>query len=121
MEAVSLKTQVEELNQMVLEGRIMDAFEHFYTDDVVMQENDQPPTVGKAANRIREEAFISNLVDFRGAEVKSLAVNEEEGVTMVEWFFDYTHKEWGDRTFSQVSVQQWRDGRIAREQFFYGN
>ena len=40
-----------ELNQMILAGKAMEAFEKYYADDIVMQENDQPPRVGKAANR----------------------------------------------------------------------
>ena len=34
-----LRTQVDQLNQMILEGKILDAFEKFYADDVVMQDN----------------------------------------------------------------------------------
>jgi len=37
-----LKTLVDELNQMILEGKILDAFEKFYAPEVVMQDNDYP-------------------------------------------------------------------------------
>jgi hypothetical protein len=40
-----LRTLVDELNQMILEGKILDAFEKFYADDVVMQDNDYPVSV----------------------------------------------------------------------------
>jgi len=39
----------------------------------------------------------------------------------VKWHFDYTHKEWGTRNYTQVSVQHWKNGKIVKEQFFYGN
>ena len=121
MEAVDLKTRIDDLNRLVLEGKIMDAFERYYAENVVMQENEQEPTVGKAANRAREKQFLDSLVDFRGAEVKSVAVDEERDVTMVEWFYDYTHREWGQRTYQQVSVQRWEDGQIVHERFYYGS
>ena len=41
---------MSELNKIVLEGKALEAFEKFYHDDVVMQENELAPTVGKAAN-----------------------------------------------------------------------
>jgi hypothetical protein len=104
---------------MVLQGRTMEAFEEFYADDVLMQENAQEPTVGKDANRKREEEFLSQLIDFRGARVVDVAIGDD--VTMVQWAYDYTHKEWGTRNYTQVSVQHWRNGRIFKEQFFYGN
>jgi hypothetical protein len=47
---------------------------------------------GKDVNRAAEGAFVNGLEEFRGAEVKSLAVDEEAGVAFVEWFMDYRHK-----------------------------
>ena len=116
---MSLKEQIEDLNSMILKGEILEAFEKYYADDVAMQENDQPPTVGKDANREREKQFLANVAEFRGAEVKAVAVGDN--VTMVEWFFDYTHKEWGKKTYHQVAVQRWKDGKIVREKFYYGS
>jgi hypothetical protein len=54
----SLLEKITDLNNMVLQGKPMEAFETWYHDDVVMQENDQQPTIGKAANRTREEQFF---------------------------------------------------------------
>ena len=51
---MNLKEKIEDLNQMILSGKSIDAFEKYYHNDVVMQENNQPPTVGKNANRERE-------------------------------------------------------------------
>ena len=36
-----------DLNQKVLTGAAMDAFELYYADDVIMQENSDPPFEGK--------------------------------------------------------------------------
>ncbi|MFO7256916.1 MAG: ester cyclase [Bacteroidota bacterium] len=114
-----LKRNITELNALIIQGRPMEAFEKFYHDDVVMQENDNEPTVGKAANRKREEEFFSAVTEFRREEVLDVAIGDN--VTMVRWAMDFTHKDWGDRKYTQVSVQHWADGKIIREQFFYGN
>ena len=107
-----------ELNQAILDGAALEAFEKFYADDVVMQENDAEPTVGKAANREREKAFFDAITAFRGAEVLATGIGED--TTFSHWLMDYTHKEWGDRTYRQVSVRTWKDGKIIREVFHYG-
>jgi len=116
---MSLKTLVDDFNSLVLKGQILEAFEKYYADDVVMQENEQPPTVGKDANREREKQFLANLIEFRGAEVKAVAIGDN--VSIVEWFYDYTHKEWGKVTHHQVAVQRWKDGKIVHERFYYGS
>jgi hypothetical protein len=116
---MNLKELVEGLNSMILKGQIMEAFDKYYHDEIIMQENEQTPTIGKAENRKREEQFLVNLVEFRKAEVKAIAIGNN--VTMVEWFFDYTHKEWGKKTYHQVAVQRWKDDKIIHERFYYGN
>jgi cell fate (sporulation/competence/biofilm development) regulator YlbF (YheA/YmcA/DUF963 family) len=53
------------LNQMVLEGRILEAFDRYYDDAVEMQESGARPTVGKLANRAQEIALMENIAQFR--------------------------------------------------------
>jgi len=103
---------------LVLAGKSMEAFEKFYHTDVQMQENENTPTVGKDANRQREIEFYANVKEFRAAEVHGITVGDN--VSSVIWHYDYTHKEWGTRKYTQVSVQHWQDGLIIKEQFFYG-
>src|SRR5262245_29517287 len=50
-----------QLNQAILAGDLLNAFEKFYADDVVMQENDSPPFIGKDVNRKREQEFIDSV------------------------------------------------------------
>lgn len=114
-----IKKNLEELNTLVLQGKALEAFEKFYHSDVLMQENQNAPTVGKAENLVREQNFFSGVTEFRGAELLGAAVNGNLSFTM--WHFDYTHKEWGVRNYTQVSVQQWQDGLIVKEQFHYGS
>lgn len=115
----TLLEKISELNDLILQGKAMEAFEKYYHPEVVMQENENPPTIGKAENRKREEEFFSSVTDFRGA--KPLKVTIGEGVSMVEWQYDYTHKEWGVRNYTQVSVQEWKDGLIIKEKFYYNS
>ncbi len=114
-----LTEKINTLNDMVLDGRLLEAFDTFYHEDVVMQENENAPTIGKSANRIREEQFLSSITEFR--EARPLKVTAGQSWTMVEWFYDYTHKEWGERKYTQVSVQEWKDGSIIREKFYYNS
>lgn len=114
-----LRTLVDQLNQMILEGKILDAFEKFYADDVVMQDNDYPIREGKDVNRQYEEAFVNGLTEFRGAKVLNNLISD--GIAVVEWWFDYTHKDFGVRNYRQVCVQRWKNGKIAEEKFYYNN
>ncbi len=115
---MNIKAMVNEMNQMVLEGKILDAFEKYYSDEVVMQEINMEPVVGKDANREREQRWFSGITEFRGAEVTNVAVGDN--VSMVEWFMDYSHKEYGEVKMNQVAVQTWEDDKIVKEVFYHG-
>jgi hypothetical protein len=115
--ATDLKANFEDIKSLVSQGKAMEAFEKYYGDDVVMQENETSATVGKAANRERELDFFAKVTEFRGLELKAVAYGED--VIISEWFADYTHAEWGKVTHDQVSVQRWRDGKVIHERFYY--
>ena len=108
---------VNELNGHILNGNILGAFDRFYADDVVMQENENAPVVGKMACRANEEAFVGSKTAFRGAQVKQVLINDD--IAVVQWHFDYDHAQWGTRNYDQVAVQRWRDGQIVNEKFYY--
>lgn len=112
-----IRERVDQLNGMILEGQVMEAMREFYTDDVVMAENDNEPTVGLEANLEREQAFVDNTTWY-GAELKGVAIGD--GISMVEWWLDFHNTQYGPRlAFTQVAVQRWRDDKICDERFYY--
>lgn len=107
----------QELNQMVLNGQAMEAFEKFYSEDVVMQENSNEPVVGKDANRKREEEFFASLEEFHGAGVLASASAGDRSFS--EWWMDVTIRGAGRVKMEQVTVRSWKDGLVVSERFYY--
>lgn len=114
-----LKKNVDDLNQMILDGKILEAFDKYYADDVVMQDNNYPLREGKVVNRTYEEAFVNGMSEFRGAKVKNTLLSDD--LAVIEWWFDYTHKDYGVRNYTQLAVQRWKGGKIVEEKFYYNN
>ncbi|MEQ8352383.1 MAG: nuclear transport factor 2 family protein [Leptospiraceae bacterium] len=114
-----LAEKVQAYIEMQRRGEIIAALDEFYSEDAIMQENEMEPTVGKEANRLREEEFLRNIQDFRKAEVKSLSIGAD--TVAIEWHYDYDHREWGTRNYHQVSLQRWKNGKIVHERFYYGS
>jgi hypothetical protein len=116
---MSLKDKVNDLNRMILSGESMDAFEKYYHEDVSMQENSDPPTVGKSANRERETQTMSMIEEFFGANLISTTFGDD--ITMSEWEMDIKYKGAPRQKMCQVAVQKWKDGQIINERFYYSN
>ena len=115
-----LLENISSVNDMILQGKALEAFEQYYHDDVVMQENENPKVIGKEANRKREEEFFGGITEFRSAKVLNVTIGEDN-TTMVEWYMDYTHKDWGIKNGAQVAVQKWKDNKIINEKFYYAS
>ena len=113
---MTTRSAVQAVIDGILAGKVLDTFESYYDEHVVMSENGSDERVGKATNRVYEKAFVDN-VTFHGAEVGLVLVDGNHAA--IEWDFDLTPKG-GERVHQrQVSIQTWRDGKIVREVFYH--
>ena len=116
---MSYLAKEQELQAMVAQGQIMEAFEKFYAEGVVMVEPMSGTTEGKDANRKREEEFMANLSEVHGAGVTGATSNEEEGITMTESWMNASFKDGSQMNMEQVSVKKWEGDQIVHERFYY--
>ena len=117
LEANSVAVSDKALNDAILSGKAMEAFDQYYADDVVMQENSEEPRIGKEVNRKFEVEFFSSLAEFHEGKLVSSAINGD--ITFGEWFIDVTFKNGYRAKMAQVAVRRWKDGKIVHERFFY--
>lgn len=116
---MSLEDNVKGYFDLLSQGKMMDAFEKYYAEDIVMQENNEEPRVGKEANRKFEIEFMSSLEEVHDQQVKNVAINAETGVVFIQGYMDATFKGVGRAPMEEVQVQTWKDGQIVHEKFFY--
>lgn len=114
---MTVKELDTKLNEAILSGKAMEAFEDLYDENVVMQENNSEPTAGKAANREREVAFFSSIAEFHGAGIGDVAV--EGDTAFSEWWMDVTFKNGPRVKWAQATVRKWKDGKVTSERFYY--
>ena len=113
------KKHVKEMNEMIIQGKAMEAFEKFYADDVTMQENSEETRIGKDVNREFEKKFMESIEEFHGMKLNATAFSDDGEIAMNYWDMDVTFKGAPRKKSSQVSVQKWKDGKIVKERFFY--
>ncbi len=117
---MSITEAVHDLIETMKAGDILGAFEKHYAQDVVMQENSEPPTEGKDANREREKQFVASIKDFKSLWIDSVAVNEQDGVAFIEYGFNFINTDDQDVTYQQAARQTWQNGKIVSERFYHG-
>jgi hypothetical protein len=110
--------RAQDLYNQVGQGKLMQAFETYYAENVVMDEP-SGKREGKDACRISEEEFLNKVEAFHGMEIKAIAEDSSKGKVLIEVTMDLTFKGASRMLMEQVSVQTWENGQITHERFYY--
>ena len=115
-----LKNNVEKLNALIKEGRIMEAFEKYYGEEVVIQVNGNSPITGKDQNRKREMIFLQEIEKLNNAEIMLVAFGGiDNDVSVTEWEINIENKEGVKKIIYRVNVQHWKDDKIIDEKIYF--
>ena len=115
----ALIERISDLNDLIMQGEFREAFEQFYHNEVIIQLNDEHPVKGKEVIRKLKEIEFNDILDFKSA--KPLKVTIGEQTTMVEWELIDQHRIHGERNYTQVTVQDWKQGLIIKEKMYCGS
>jgi hypothetical protein len=116
---MSYAEKATELYNMINSGQLLDAFEKYYSEDVVMQEMGEEPRFGKAVNREYELKFVGSVEAVHGGGVDNITADENKAVVMVENWMDVTFKGGHRVKLEQVCVQEWNGDQIVKERFYH--
>ena len=116
---ITLQDRLEDLFSYIREGRILGAINEFYAEDVVMQENNLAPTVGRKANLEREKQFLSTVKEWQRFDVTAKGVGED--VTFYETLMDWVTTDGMPVHVEQVVVAKWQDGKITHERYYHNS
>lgn len=119
-QAATIRERVEQLKDYINTGRVVEAMSEFYSDEVSMQENSEAPTQGLAANIEREKAFLASVGEWKWTDWRATAVDEDAGVALIEYAFQFVNTEGDTITYEQATVQRWAHGKIVSERFYHG-
>jgi hypothetical protein len=112
-----LTIAVNSLNTMIQQGNIMEAFETFYGEEVVIHENGNSPIKGKDNNRKRGIKFLWEIDEVYDAEILSVAIGDN--ISMTEWSIDIKPKDGPRKTIYRVNVQRWTEGKVTSERLYF--
>lgn len=116
---MSYYDKAKDIYDMSAKGKMLDAFEKYYHNDVVMVEASGESRKGKDANRKFEVEFMGMIKELHGSGVRAITANEKDATTMVESWMDVTMKDGKRSMMEEVAVQKWKDDQIIHERFYY--
>ena len=113
---ITLKEKLDDLNNMILKGQILESMDRYYHPDCVVVEKNDVVATGLQEAKDREAELFKGVEAWLKSEIIATAVGEN--VTMTEWHYEYKHRDFGHKKFDQVAVQHWKDEKIIRDRFY---
>lgn len=112
-----MKVALSKLDKLVKEGKIVEAFDTYFSDDVVTSDEGGNKTTSKAEKRALLEGFFN---EFTKAEEISLFDSFIDGDTSYSSFRFIFSKNSGEKyQWDEVIIRKWKDNLVVSE--FYSN
>ena len=117
MFTMSIRDSVERLIQLVERGQFLEAIESYYAPEASMQENGQPPRVGLPQLLENERKAMARFKIIHVSQAASYVVDGNR--VAINWIFDVTDQRGGRYVLDEIAYQEWQDGKIVKERFYY--
>jgi ketosteroid isomerase-like protein len=102
---------------LVERGEFLEAIEKFYAADASMQENGQAPRVGLPALLENERKALARFKIIHQKRAASYVADGDRAA--INWIFEITEQSGRRYILDEIAYQEWRDGKIVRERFYY--
>lgn len=107
---------VEDFMATIERGEFLEALPKFYAEDMIAQENNQAPRVGRAAQTENERAALQRV---RFDSIKVVSFVHDGDRVAINYVFEMTTVT-GDRVrMDEIAYQVWRGDEIVSERYFY--
>ncbi len=111
--------RAQDIYKKLGEGDGVGAIDTYYAENCEIIEANGDSFQGRETQKGRLADWQEGIEEFHGGGVYSVTANEETGTTVVESWTDMTPKGGPRMKFEETAVQQWEDGKIVRERFYY--
>ena len=111
------RERVLALIALVEKAQFVEAIEQFYHPHASMQENQDPPRVGRDLLVAEERATMARFQAMSTHPVETLLVDGDQVV--IRWRFEFTPPQGPPIVLEELALQRWEGERIAEERFFY--
>lgn len=117
---MSYLEKAQDLSTKIGSGQVMDALEQYYAENCKIIEADGTIRNSKDEQREAIKQWQTQMVkEVHDGGVNSITSNEDAEQTCIESWMDITFQDGNRMKFEEVAVQNWVDGQIVQERFYY--
>lgn len=110
---------VKKLDRMVAKGHIMEAFEEFFSEDVITHSSAGDKSEGKVQKRGFLQGFFSNMDATDEIKLHDNLVADDK--TFSSFTFKFRNKQNEMLVWNEIIRRTWKDGQVVDEYYFTGD
>ena len=112
----NLNQLVADKNALVVQGKIVEATEKFFAEEVQTRDFDGTTTADKSEMVAKMTAFAGAIARVKAIELKHTAVRNQ--VSFAEFIFHFIMKDDSEIYWHEIIRSVWKDGLVVEEQYF---
>lgn len=113
---MNLQQQLVELDNLVVQGKFLEAVEQFFDDEVICYSTPDDAIYGKPEKYNATQNFFNQLSAINHIALHSQAVGHD--VTMSEMTFEFSMQNGKRLVWNEVIRRTWKDGKVIEEKYY---
>jgi hypothetical protein len=116
---MNFKARIFKQVQILNDGKPLQAIDDFFSNEIVMYDNDTVFAQGKIQSRSKQEPFINGAKSISG-NITDLLVDELNEVAIFRNQSKFTNADDQEFQIDGLCWQQWKDGHVIVERYYSG-
>lgn len=117
IETTKIEDALVDLKELLGKGQFLEAMDKYLADNVVLQEANGAPKVGKDVCIAAEKELLATVTEFIRYDVNNIAVTGD--YSYYEAIMEFKTNDGQHHNFEQVNRTQWKDGKIINERYYH--
>ncbi|MDP5121817.1 MAG: hypothetical protein NWQ46_09500 [Spirosomaceae bacterium] len=109
---------VKKLDKLIVDGKIMEAFEEYFHEDVITHSSANDRSEGKAQKREFLHGFFGNMNSTDEVKLHDTVVEDDKSFSA--FTFKFTNKQNEELVWKEIIQRTWKDGLVMDEYYFEG-
>jgi len=110
--------RAKDLFKMIEEGKLLEALDKYYDDNVTIIADDKTKRKGIKEVREYDATLLKEIEEVLTGKILHITSDEEHKITMVEFIIELKFKNGNRKKIEEVAVQNWENGKIVCENFY---
>ncbi|MDO5978706.1 nuclear transport factor 2 family protein [Flavivirga spongiicola] len=106
-----------DLKGLLGQGQFLEAMDKYLADDVVLQEANGVPKIGKDVCIAAEKELLATVEEFIRYDINNVAISGN--TSYYEAIMEFKTNDGQHHKFEQVNRTQWENGKIVNERYYH--